>query len=140
MDPENSLCNGTRIMIICMALNMLEGRILSGDFAGEKRFIPRIKFNTSPEDFPYIVTRLQFPVRLCFSMTVNKSQGQSFGTVAVDLRSQVFSHGQFYVAMSRVKDVRQLFLLVQAPHGPVSRPVQVQNIVYPEVLIRTNQN
>ncbi len=74
MDPENGLYNGTRIVIIYIMPNVLEGRILSGDFAGEKRFILHIKFNISPEDFLYIVTRLQFPVRLCFNMIVNKSQ------------------------------------------------------------------
>ena len=74
-------------MIIRMAPNMLEDRILSEDFVGKKRFILRIKFNTSPEDFLYIVTRLQFPVRLYFNITVNKLQGQSFDIVAIDLRS-----------------------------------------------------
>ena len=68
-----------------MVLNMLESRILSGDFISEKRFIFRIKFNTSSEDFFYIVIRLHFPVRLYFNITINKSQRQSFDIVAVDL-------------------------------------------------------
>ncbi len=45
-------------MIIRMAPNVLENKILSGDFTNEKRFIFRIKFNTSPEDFLYIIIRL----------------------------------------------------------------------------------
>ncbi len=60
------------MVIICMAFNVLEGRILSGDFADEKRFIFYIKFSMFLEDFFYIVICLQFPVCLCFNMIVNK--------------------------------------------------------------------
>ena len=35
-------------------------------------------------------------------MTINKSQGQSVQNVGLDVRSPVFTHGQFYVGISRV--------------------------------------
>ena len=41
--------------------------------------------------------------RLCFAMTINKSQGQSVNHVGLDLRTPVFTHGQFYVAVSKVR-------------------------------------
>ena len=47
-------------------------------------------------------------------MTINKSQGQSFNHVAVDLRSHAFTHGQFYVAMSRVTVVREVAILLDS--------------------------
>ncbi len=100
------------MVIIYIVSNILESRILSGDFTSEKRFILCIKFSMSSEDFLYIVICLQFPVRLYFNITVNKLQRQFFSIVAVDLQSQVFFHGQFYIAMSRVKDIKQLFLLI----------------------------
>ena len=65
-------------------------------------------------------------------MTINKGQGQSFDTVGVDLRTSVFTHGQFYVAMSRVTDVNRLAVLL--PEDEMSN--RVRNIVYPEVLLR----
>jgi len=49
--------------------------------------------------------------KLCFAMTINKSQGQSFKIIGVDLQDQVFTHGQFYVAMSRVTDVNNICIL-----------------------------
>jgi ATP-dependent exoDNAse (exonuclease V) alpha subunit len=43
----------------------------------------------------------QFPVRLAFTMTINKAQGQSVKWVGLILWTPVFSHGQLYVALSR---------------------------------------
>ena len=63
-------------------------------------------------------------------MTINKAQGQSFEHVGLDLRTSVFSHGQFYVAVSRVTDVHNLLVLYRPESGG-----KVQNIVYPEVLL-----
>ena len=45
--------------------------------------------------------RRQFPIRLCFAMTINKAKGQSINNLGVYLPQPVFSHGQFYVALSR---------------------------------------
>ena len=59
-------------------------------------FIPRIPNQPSDKENSFKFTRKQFPVRLCFAMTINKSQGQSVKHVELDLLSSVFTHGQFY--------------------------------------------
>ncbi|KAF0752189.1 ATP-dependent DNA helicase RRM3-like [Aphis craccivora] len=43
-----------------------------------------------------------FPIRVSFAMTINKSQGQSFKIEGIDLSDDCFIHGQFYVACSRI--------------------------------------
>ncbi len=96
-------------MIIHITPNILKNKILSGDFTNKKRFILRIKLNTSPEDFLYIVIRLQFPVRLYFNMTVNKSQRQSFNTITVDLQSQIFFMINFILQYPRLKILNNYF-------------------------------
>jgi ATP-dependent DNA helicase PIF1 len=53
------------------------------------------------DELPFELHHRQFPVQLEFAMTINKSQGQSLGTVGLDLQDLVFSHGQFDVGVSR---------------------------------------
>jgi len=63
--------------------------------------IPRIRLLSNAETLPVPLKRLQFPVRLAFAMTINKSQGQSVEYVGINLQTSVFSYGQLYVAFSR---------------------------------------
>ena len=55
-----------------------------------------------PPDLSFSFERLQFPVRLALTMTVNKAQGQSLRVVRLNLANPCFSHGQLYVVCSRV--------------------------------------
>ena len=64
------------------------------------------------EELPFIISKRQFPTQLCFAITVNKSQGQSFNFISVDLRIPVFTYRQLYIALLRVIDIRGLSLLL----------------------------
>ncbi|XP_076032462.1 uncharacterized protein LOC143020185 [Oratosquilla oratoria] len=95
------LCNGSRIMITNLKNNMLVGKILGGNYRGEQVIIPRITLEA--QDTPVHFKRKQFPVKLSYAMTINKSQGQTFERCGLLLDSvQCFAHGQLYVACSRV--------------------------------------
>ncbi|XP_076031073.1 uncharacterized protein LOC143019319 [Oratosquilla oratoria] len=55
--------------------------------------------------------RKQFPVKLSYAMTINKSQGQTFDRCGILLDSaQCFAHGQLYVACSRVTSWNSLII------------------------------
>ncbi len=99
--------------------------------AGEIVFIPRIGNQPGDDECSFKFTRRQFPVRLCFFMTINKSQGQSVEHVGLDLRSSVFTHGQFYVGISRVTSVER----IKGIWNEDQREAKTHNIVYPEVLL-----
>jgi len=130
MNPANGFCNGTRLVVTRMHSRAIEVKIISGEFQGRCTTLPRILCNSKPQDFGFILTRRQFPLQLCFAISINKSQGQSLPEVGLDLRNSVFSHGQLYVALSRVTDVSKLHVLVRDKASRV-----VDNIVWPELLL-----
>ena len=68
-------------------------------------------------------------------MTINKSQGQSIRYVGADLQtSECFSHGQLYVALSRVTSQRNLYIIgPRAPHYCTDG--LLTNIVWKQVLL-----
>jgi ATP-dependent DNA helicase PIF1 len=64
-------------------------------------------------------------------MTINKSQGQTLGVVGLYLPRPVFTHGQLYVALSRVKTRKGLKILITNDNDESQH--FTNNVVYPEV-------
>lgn len=52
----------------------------------------------------------QFPVKLCWAMTIHKSQGQTFDRVMIDMDRGAFADGQTYVALSRCRSLDGIVL------------------------------
>ena len=63
--------------------------------------IPRIRLLSNIELLSIPLKRLQFPVKLAFAMTINKSQEQSVEHVGINLQISVFFYGQLYMAFLR---------------------------------------
>ena len=85
LDPTEGFCNGTRVIVTPLGLRCIELHILGGNFHGQCKLIPRILLSIAEGELPFVLTRKQFPIKLCFAMTVNKSQGQTLGIVGLDL-------------------------------------------------------
>ena len=103
------LCNGSRLIITNLQNNLIEAKILTGQYKGEE--VMFLKIPLIPSDYPFNFRRHQFPIKLCFSMTINKSQGQSFKVVGLDL--EYLAYGQLYVGCSRACKEKKLYILVK---------------------------
>ncbi|KAL7077186.1 hypothetical protein ACQ4LE_003592 [Meloidogyne hapla] len=129
LNIEKGLCNGTRMRVEEMNANLIVCRILTGDKAGQTAYIPRITLCCS-EEYPFDLHRHQFPLVLAFAMTINKAQGQTLERVGIDLRNEVFGHGQLYVALSRARSWNMI--KVKLDYSNSDR--KIKNVVYKEIL------
>ncbi|XP_017227630.2 uncharacterized protein LOC108192562 isoform X3 [Daucus carota subsp. sativus] len=129
--PSKGLCNGTRLIVTQLCARVIEAVIVTGNHIGQKAFIPRICMRPSDTTLPFTLKRVQFPVSLCYAMTINKSQGQTLKYVGLYLPRPVFSHGQFYVAISRVTTPLGLHIVCENETHPFVG--MTKNVVYHEI-------
>ena len=130
--------NGTRVIIRALSTRVVMADVLTGAHAGTTMFIPRITLEADPKDtgMPFTLRRRQFPLRLAFALTIHKSQGQTYRRVGVFLPDGCFSHGQLYVALSRVGNPNAITVMAQRPEAaPDDGETYTTNVVWQEALV-----
>ena len=68
----SGLVNGTRMVVRGLHQKVIEAEVMTGSSMGQVVFIPRIPMTDKSGEFPWVMTRVQFPVRVCFGMTFHK--------------------------------------------------------------------
>jgi hypothetical protein len=126
LSPKQGLCNGTRLILN----KIVDGHLLEVTVirTGKTALIPKIDLTSDGESTGFRWVRRQFPVRLAFAATINKSQGQTVTRAGIWLRKPVFAHGQLYVALSRVGHPNNIRVALP------DNDFLTKNIVYSELL------
>ena len=120
LDKDRGICNGCRCLVLKISRRLLDVRILTGRSKGDRYLLPRIPFRSGSSEFPFILRRRQFPVRLAWAMSIHKAQGQTLVRCGVLLPEPVFAHGQLYVCASRASSAGGLHFWLGEPsegHG-----------------------
>ena len=113
MHGARGQANGTRMLIRKIHSRVIEAEIVTGCSIGKVVFIPRINSNPTDTALPFKFRRRQFPLRPAFAMTINKAQGQTLRMAGLYLPTHPFSHGQLYVAKTRVGAKSALRMVVK---------------------------
>lgn len=131
---DRGLVKNARCVVVNVGRRVIVIRLLR-DHAGprpednEEILIPRISFTYDIPGSGFTLIRRQFPLAPAYATTFNSCQGLTLDRVGVDLTHPVFSHGQLYTALSRIR--RREHGLVCLNRGDDS----VLNVVWPEILL-----
>lgn len=130
INQAEGLCNGTRLIVTHLGERVIKAEVLTASPTKQIVLIPRIVLSPTMSNHPFILRRRQFPVKVSYAMTINKSQGQTLAKVALYLPKPVFTHGQLYATLSRVTTPKELNVLnITRPSGLMNT---ISNIVYRE--------
>ena len=113
---------------VMLTMNMMDMGLANGSQGiikemGDK-FI-KVEFKSEPSNkiieiyrWPYLMImgkswymRFQFPLSLCWAVTIHKVQGGNLDTAVINLGKCIFAPSQAYVALSRVRSLKGVYLL-----------------------------
>ena len=83
--------SGGRCCRVRLMRNCIEVTIATGNYKESDVFLPRIPLIPSGANIPFEFKRLQFPVRVCFAMSINKAHGQSLTVAGLYLQAPCFT-------------------------------------------------
>jgi len=140
MDIDAGHCNGTRYLVKQIGKYRLVLQKLNAnkDDKDAILILPRIPLRYGGHAFPFELTRLQFPIKIAFALTINRAQGQSVTICGILLPKNVWTHGQIYVAFSRTGNPNNIYVWAEQSQFEDYKldpsKTYMKNIVYREVI------
>jgi hypothetical protein len=133
---SDGVASNTRVTILKITSTIIWAKTIES--TSRTIMIPRHRFKfrlTYGQSFQLM--RVQFPLRLAYAMTYNKSQSQTLKRTLIDCREQPFCHGHLYVASSRVRNCSDIKYYFHDDDIYVleHKTSVVENVVYQSLLI-----
>lgn len=128
---SGGLTKNTRVKIVAVKKHTIDVETLDG-----KHLIPlpRLRFEFSSRyGKSFRMIRKQFPLRLAYCMTYNKSQGQSADSILMDIVNPPFAHGHLYVAISRVRYFKGLKIYCNKRQAVYDKNKKLRSVIIPSI-------
>jgi len=117
LDVQNGLVNGSRGVVIGFTeKDKLTGKqyplveFVSTSQNPDQPFTQIVTYNFEVEEDNSILKRSAIPLELAFATTTHKVQGSSLDFAQIDCGNSIFEAGQGYVALSRCRSIKGLFI------------------------------
>jgi hypothetical protein len=130
LDTPRGIINGTMLRLMHIGRRFLQMQVLTGKSEGSIELFMKARFTVTPDasGLPFVVLRTQYPIIPAYCLSVHKAQGQSLLRLGIVFESDPFTHGQLYVALSRVGGWDRVFAHYQGD--------DIRNIVLKHLLQR----
>ena len=130
---DRGLVKNTRVVVTGIGRKLITVHLLksfgSASFSDhEDVLLPRITFKETLAS-GHTLLRKQFPLAPAYASTFHSCQGLTLDCVGIDLTQLVFTHGQLYTALSRVRHRNNTMILL--PDGQET----TTNVTYHDILI-----
>nr|CAD2179517.1 unnamed protein product [Meloidogyne enterolobii] len=131
LNTNKGLCNGTRLIVKRLTTNLIEAETISlsstqGVIVGISRALHTYR-DERPDGISF--ERFQFPVRIAFTMTITKAQGQTCERLGADLSEEPFAHGQLYTLLSRCTNSSNIRIFAPEKETDEHGNVLIKNVV-----------
>jgi len=133
---ELGLVKNARVVIIGMGSKLITVRLLQSGQTPEVDpgdiLLPRITFKDRLLS-GHTLCRRQFPLAPAYASTFHSCQGLTLDCVGVDLTQDVFTHGQLYTALSRIRHRSDAIVRFSSLDN-----LTTANVTYKELLISSS--
>lgn len=125
-NPSRGYVNGNRGVVTAFSDKSVEVELTDGRVVEVEHFTwEKVSYSKSGDSVVKDVTSFyhQMPLKMGWAVTVHKSQGMTLDSAAIHVGRGCFSHGQLYVALSRVKDLSNVSFV---------KPLSIDNLIVRE--------